>query len=74
MQEQSIRTGIKSTCSKPFFRHDRYNAAEFDPIAQNVLINFVRNVPSTLVWFRSDLSTENIRMLQLERPGIELVN
>ena len=56
------------------FRHDRYNAAEFDPIAQNVLINFVRNVPSTLVWFRSDLSTENIRMLQLERPGIELVN
>ena len=56
------------------FRHDRYNAAEFDPITQNVLINFVRNVPSTLVLFRSDLSTENIRMLQLERPGIELVN
>ena len=54
--------------------HARYNAAEFDPITQNVLINFVRNVPSTLVLFRSDLSTENIRMLQLERPGIELVN
>jgi len=67
------RVSIGHARSRPFLR-DRYNAAEFDPIAQNVLINFVRNAPSTLVWFRSDLSTENIRMLQLERPGIELVN
>ena len=42
-------------------------------IPQNILIKFVRNAPSTLVWFRSDLSAANIRMLQLERPGIEFV-
>mmetsp|Transcript_33378 Transcript_33378/g.37310 ORF Transcript_33378/g.37310 Transcript_33378/m.37310 type:complete len:466 (-) Transcript_33378:71-1468(-) len=43
------------------------------PIRQNALIKFVRCVPS-LQWFRSDLTKENIEMLQLERPGIELVN
>ena len=45
-----------------------------DIIAQNVLIKFVRNSPSTLVWFRSDLTTANIRMLQSERPFIQFVN
>ena len=44
-----------------------------DTIPQNILIKFVRNAPLTLVWFRSDLSAANIRMLQLERPGIEFV-
>ena len=43
-------------------------------IGQNVLIKFVRNSPSTLVWFRSDLTTANIRMLQSERPSIQFVN
>ena len=42
-------------------------------ISQNVLIKFVRNAPSTLVWFRSDLSAANIQLLQAERPGIEFV-
>jgi hypothetical protein len=42
-------------------------------IPQNALIKFVRNVPS-LRWFRSDLTQENIDMLQLERPDIELLN
>ena len=42
-------------------------------IPQNALIKFVRNVPS-LRWFRSDLTQENIDMLQLERPGIELLH
>ena len=41
---------------------------------QNALIKFVRHAPSSLRWFRSDLSQWNIDMLQRERPGIELVN
>jgi hypothetical protein len=41
---------------------------------QNALIKFVRNAPTTLRWFRSDLTTENMTMLRLERPGIELLN
>ena len=45
-----------------------------EKFVQNVLIKFVRNSPSTLVWFRSDLTTANIRMLQLERPSIQFVN
>ena len=44
-------------------------------IPQNALIKFVRNAaPSTLKWFRSDLTQENIDMLHNERPDIELVN
>merc|ERR1712224_260170 len=42
------------------------------PIPQNALIKFVRNVPS-LRWFRSDLSQNNIDMLQKERPEIEFL-
>ena len=68
LERVSIRHA-RSCCS-----FERYIAAQFDPIAQNILIKFVRNAPSTLVWFQSDLSTENIRMLQSERPGIQLVN
>lgn len=40
---------------------------------QNALIKFVRNDPSTLRYFRSDLTLENTNMLRLERPGIELL-
>ncbi|OEU18131.1 hypothetical protein FRACYDRAFT_268865 [Fragilariopsis cylindrus CCMP1102] len=40
---------------------------------QNLLIKFVRNVP-TLRWFRSDLTEENMNMLRLERPDIEFLN
>ena len=40
---------------------------------QNILIKFVRNVPS-LRWFRSDLTSENMTMLRRERPEIELLN
>ena len=36
------------------------------PIPQNALIKFVRNTP-TLQWLRSDLTHENIAMLQSER-------
>ena len=41
---------------------------------QNMLIKFVRKAPSSLQWFRSDLTQGNIDMLQSERPGIELVS
>jgi hypothetical protein len=41
---------------------------------QNVLIKFVRNAPPTLHWFRSDLTQDNMTMLRMERPGIELLN
>ena len=52
------------------FDHDE------DPIIipQNALIKFVRNAPKSLRWFRSNLTTENMTMLRLERPEIELVN
>ena len=43
-------------------------------IPQNALIKFVRKAPTSLLWFRSDLTEENMMMLRSERPGIELVN
>ena len=43
-------------------------------IPQNALIKFVRNAPSSLRWFRSDLSQENIAMLKKERLGIAFLN
>jgi hypothetical protein len=39
---------------------------------RNGLINFVRNT-STLVWFRSDLSPEDVAMLQVVRPNVTFV-
>jgi hypothetical protein len=41
---------------------------------QKILIKFVRNAPPTLRWLRSDLTTDNMTMLRVERPGIELSN
>jgi len=55
-------------------RNAKYAFEEDVTIPQNVLIKFVRNAPSSLRWFRSDLSQENMDMLQLERLNIELVN
>ena len=43
-------------------------------VPQSILMKFVRKAPATLVWFRSDLSPANIRLLQSERPGIQLLN
>ena len=43
-------------------------------VPQNALIKFVRNAPTSLRWFRSDLTIENMNMLRLERPTIELLN
>lgn len=39
----------------------------YKPVPQRVLMKFVRNVPS-LTYFRSDLTPENIAILQSERP------
>jgi hypothetical protein len=38
-------------------------------MSQEMLIDFVRSAPS-LQWFRSDLTPENVAMLQRERPGV----
>jgi len=47
----------------------------FSPqIVQKMLVKFVRQAPSTLRWFQSELSPENMTMLRLERPGIILLN
>ena len=43
-------------------------------LPQNALIKFIRNAPSSLKWFRSDLGQENINMLRMERPDIEFVS
>ena len=43
------------------------------PIPQAALIKFIRNAPTTMRWFRSNLTQENIQMLQQERPKIEFV-
>ena len=42
-------------------------------ISQKALIKFVRSTPH-LVWLRSDLSAENVAMLQAERPEIVFVS
>lgn len=43
-------------------------------IPQTALMKYVRNAPTSLQWFRSDLSYENITILQYERPDIQLTN
>ena len=43
-------------------------------IPQTALMKFIRNAPITLRWFRSNLTTENINILQRERPEIEFVS
>jgi hypothetical protein len=58
-------------------RNMNYDRHRFDVdniFTQNVLIKFVRNAPLTLHWFRSDLTLDNMTMLRMERPGIELLN
>jgi hypothetical protein len=55
-------------------RNMRYHFDWRDDDKQNALIKFVRNAPSILRWFRSDLTPNNMTMLRLERLGIELLN
>jgi len=51
-----------------------WDAVDTWPVSQNALIKFVRNTSSTLRWFRSDLTTDNVEMLQKEFPEIEFLN
>ena len=51
-----------------------YDQQTYTTVPQNALIKFIRNAPRSLRSFRSDLSKENIKLLQLERPGIEFLN
>ena len=61
-------------CSKALERVSIQNMkCDDEVVPQDVLIKFVRNVP-TLRWFRSDLTIENMNMLNLERPEIVLLN
>jgi len=43
-------------------------------IPQNALIKFVRNAPTSMRWFRSNLTKENMLTLRKERPEIQLLN
>lgn len=43
--------------------------ARAKPIPQAALMTFVRRTPS-LRWFRSDLTAQNVALLQAERPDI----
>jgi len=60
-------------------RNARYTTNDIDDIftkavSQQMLIKFVRKAPSSMRWFRSDLTEDNMEMLRLERPNIELLN
>ena len=46
----------------------------FNAVPQNVLIEFVRNTPPLIRWFRSDLTQDNMSILRLERPEIDSLN
>ena len=67
-------------CNNPLerisLRNARYTHFDLDEgtVPQQILMKFVRKAPSTLLWFRSDLSPENVRILQSERPGIQFLN
>jgi hypothetical protein len=48
------------------------NGKEVQLVPQGMIIKFVRHTP-TLRWLRSDLTEENVAMLQQERPAITFV-
>jgi hypothetical protein len=49
-----------------------YMGAGAQPLSQCMIINFVRHTP-ILRWLRSDLTEENVAMLQQERPDVTFV-
>jgi hypothetical protein len=50
-----------------------YQEGRIAALSQEYLMEFVRRSPN-IEWFRSDLSPENVRLLQKERPGISFVS
>lgn len=68
LRDKTDRTGIDSE-----YRLLCYNMRDRTRtglLSQNVLITFVRNAPTTLVWLRNNLSASHIRLLQSEYPDI----
>jgi hypothetical protein len=63
LQDRLARVSIMDAHYYAEFRRDP------KPIPQSMLIRFVRNAPN-LRWFRSDLTSENVAMLQRERPDV----
>jgi hypothetical protein len=61
------RVSIKNTRFVPF---DREHEAR--PVSQGMIMKFVRHTP-TLRWLRSDLTEENVVILQQERPDVTFV-
>lgn len=61
------RLSIKNACLKP----NMHNRKPYR-VPQAIIIKMVRNHP-TLRWLRSDLTKENVAMLQRERPDISFV-
>jgi hypothetical protein len=51
-----------------WLRHSR-----FHPLPQTALMRLVRCIPN-LEWFRSDLTRENVEILQKERPNVTFCN
>lgn len=51
----------------------RFEGGKPQKIPQEGLIKLVRNSPN-LTWFRSDLTAENVEMLQTERPEVTFVS
>lgn len=45
---------------------------EFIPIPQAVIVKMVRHTP-TLHWLHSDLTKENVTILQQERPDVTFI-
>jgi hypothetical protein len=65
-----VRVSFKNAkCRK----RDIFGSPEFPQAYPQIgLLNFVRNTPS-LRWFGSDLSPENVAILQAERPEVTFV-
>lgn len=56
-----------------FQYYDEHSTTQIRPVTQKMLIKMARHHP-TLRWLRSDLSAENVAMLQQERPDITFVS
>jgi hypothetical protein len=70
LERVSIRNAKWYTSIRNNTRKNNIN----EVIPQSLLIKFVRNGPTSLRWFRSDLTQDNMTMLRLERPEIESLN
>ena len=65
------RVSMRNTKIRPYWvRPIRRTVAT----PQSALIKFIRKAPTSLRWFQSNLNSENIAMLQKERPEIEFVS